>query len=143
MPGKHGIMKSGAVSINTRPAQKSLDQHSGPHHELARCWDDPSSPRFNNHRLRSCENSQVRFTYRDRRNGDRQNIAALSANEFIRRFLLHVLCPVVFNEFGTTASCPMASGSSEWPNVGCCWVSNRLNCVNRYHKRPNGPRQAT
>ncbi len=27
-PGKHGVMTSGAVSINTRAAQNSLDQHT-------------------------------------------------------------------------------------------------------------------
>jgi len=29
MLGKHGITKSGAIPINMRPAQKSLDQHTG------------------------------------------------------------------------------------------------------------------
>jgi len=29
MPGKHGIMKSGAISIDTRAEQKSLDQYRG------------------------------------------------------------------------------------------------------------------
>lgn len=44
-----------------------------------------------NHRLLSCEDGQVRFTYRDRRDGDRRKIATLPAGEFIGRFLKHVL----------------------------------------------------
>jgi hypothetical protein len=48
---------------------------------------------ISNHRLLSCDDGQVRFTYRDRSNGDRRKIASLSAEEFLRRFLLHVLPP--------------------------------------------------
>lgn len=44
-----------------------------------------------NHRLLSCEDGHVRFTYRDRRDGDCQKTAVLPADEFIRRFLQHVL----------------------------------------------------
>ncbi len=48
---------------------------------------------ISNHRLLSCDDGQVRFAYRDRSDGDRRKIASLSAEEFIRRFLLHVLPP--------------------------------------------------
>jgi hypothetical protein len=48
---------------------------------------------ISNHRLLSCDDGQVRFTYRDRSNGDRRKIASLLGKEFIRRFLLHVLPP--------------------------------------------------
>jgi hypothetical protein len=34
---------------------------------------------------------EVRFTYRDRADGDRRKVAALSTDEFIGRFLTHVL----------------------------------------------------
>jgi hypothetical protein len=44
-----------------------------------------------NHRLLSCRDGRVRFTYRDRTDGDRQKIATLPAGEFIGRFLKHVL----------------------------------------------------
>lgn len=44
-----------------------------------------------NHRLLSCGDGRVRFTYRDRRDGDRRKIAALPAEEFIGRFLKHIL----------------------------------------------------
>jgi hypothetical protein len=46
---------------------------------------------ISNHRLLACENGQVRFAYRDRADGDRKKIAALSVETFIGRFLLHVL----------------------------------------------------
>jgi hypothetical protein len=46
---------------------------------------------ISNHRLLSCEDGQVRFTYRDRRDADRQKITTLPAHKFIGRFLKHVL----------------------------------------------------
>jgi hypothetical protein len=46
---------------------------------------------ISNHRLLSCEDGQVRFTYRDRADGNRKKIAALPADQFIGRFLTHVL----------------------------------------------------
>jgi len=48
---------------------------------------------ISNHRVLSSDDGQVRFTYRDRSDGDRRKIAALPGEEFIRRFLLHVLPP--------------------------------------------------
>ena len=48
---------------------------------------------ISNHRLLSCRDGQVRFTYRDRADGDRQKIATLPSEEFIGRFLKHVLPP--------------------------------------------------
>jgi hypothetical protein len=46
---------------------------------------------ISNHRILDCRDGQVRFHYRDRRDGDRRKIARLPAEEFLRRFLLHVL----------------------------------------------------
>jgi Putative transposase/Transposase zinc-binding domain len=46
---------------------------------------------ISNHRLRSVENGQVSFAYRDRREGNTLKSIRLNAHEFIRRFLLHVL----------------------------------------------------
>ena len=48
---------------------------------------------ISNHRLLSCDNGQVRFTYRDRRDGDRQKVAVLPADQFLQRFVRHVLPP--------------------------------------------------
>jgi hypothetical protein len=46
---------------------------------------------ISNHRILDCRDGQVRFHYRDRRDGDRRKTARLPAEEFLRRFLTHVL----------------------------------------------------
>ena len=46
---------------------------------------------ISNNRLASMENGQVQFQWKDYRNGNRQGVLTLDADEFVRRFLLHVL----------------------------------------------------
>jgi predicted Zn-ribbon and HTH transcriptional regulator len=46
---------------------------------------------ISNNRLLDMENGQVRFQWKDYRHGDKVKTMTLSADEFIRRFLLHVL----------------------------------------------------
>jgi uncharacterized protein (UPF0212 family) len=46
---------------------------------------------ISNHRLLDGEGGQVRYRYRDRRDGDRLKTDLLPAEEFLRRFLQHVL----------------------------------------------------
>ena len=46
---------------------------------------------ISNHRIRSVNNGQVTFTYRDRDNGGTLLPCTLEVNEFIQRFLLHIL----------------------------------------------------
>ena len=46
---------------------------------------------ISNNRLLDIENDQVRFRWKDYRHGDKVKTMTLSADEFIRRFLLHVL----------------------------------------------------
>jgi predicted Zn-ribbon and HTH transcriptional regulator len=46
---------------------------------------------LSNQRLISCEDGVVRFHYRDRADGDQRKIAEVPADEFLRRFLRHVL----------------------------------------------------
>ena len=46
---------------------------------------------ISNYRLLDVSDGHVRFSYRDRKNGDVPATATLPAHEFIRRFLLHVL----------------------------------------------------
>ena len=46
---------------------------------------------LSNDRILSAHDGQVTFTYRDRKDGDRLKIKQLPVEEFIRRFLLHVL----------------------------------------------------
>jgi hypothetical protein len=44
-----------------------------------------------NDRLLDIQDEKVQFRWRDYRNGNRQKIMTVTAEEFIRRFLLHVL----------------------------------------------------
>jgi hypothetical protein len=46
---------------------------------------------ISNNRLVDMEDDQVRFQWKDYRHGDRVKTMSLSADEFIRRFLMHVL----------------------------------------------------
>ena len=46
---------------------------------------------LSNDRILKVENGEVTLSYRDRRDGDRKKTMTLDAQEFIRRFLLHVL----------------------------------------------------
>jgi len=46
---------------------------------------------ISNHRLVGIENGQVKFNWRDYRDNHQQKTMTLTADEFIRRFLLHVL----------------------------------------------------
>lgn len=46
---------------------------------------------ISNHRILSLDDGQVTFSYRDRRDGDRRKTMRLAAEEFISRFLKHVL----------------------------------------------------
>lgn len=46
---------------------------------------------ISNNRIKSIDNGEVVFTYRDRANNNELKEMVLSAREFIRRFLLHVL----------------------------------------------------
>ena len=46
---------------------------------------------ISNNRLLDIDNDQVRFQWKDYRDGGQGKTMTLSANEFIRRFLLHVL----------------------------------------------------
>jgi hypothetical protein len=62
---------------------------------------------ISNHRLLDCGNGQVRYTYRDRRDGDRQKVDQLPAEQFLQRFLRHVL-PDGFSRvrhYGLLANC--------------------------------------
>ena len=59
-----------------------------------------------NHRLLDLQGDQVRFTFRNRQQGDRSEIAQLDAHTFIQRFLMHVLPPgfVRIRHYGVLAN---------------------------------------
>lgn len=48
---------------------------------------------ISNHRIISCEEGQVTFTYKDYKDKSKEKVMVLSAEEFMRRFLLHILPP--------------------------------------------------
>ncbi len=62
---------------------------------------------ISNHRLLAIDNGQVRFLWRDSRHRNRRKTMTLAAEEFIRRFLLHVLPPDFHRvrHFGFLAGC--------------------------------------
>ena len=65
---------------------------------------------ISNNRLVSMDNGKVRFRWKDYRDGNRQKIMTLDANELIRRFLIHVL-PDGFHRiryFGFLGNCHRA-----------------------------------
>jgi hypothetical protein len=65
---------------------------------------------ISNNRLVSMDNGRVRFRWKDYRDGNCQKIMTLDANEFIRRFLIHVL-PDGFHRiryFGFLGNCHRA-----------------------------------
>jgi len=64
---------------------------AGPHQVLGYLARYTHRVAIANHRLRSIANDQVGFAYKDRKNGNARRIMTLNAEEFIRRFLLHVL----------------------------------------------------
>jgi len=65
---------------------------------------------ISNHRLLSIDEGKVRFRWKDYRHGNQQKSMTLDADEFIRRFLIHVL-PSGFQRiryFGFLGSCHRA-----------------------------------
>ena len=62
---------------------------------------------ISNHRILACKDGQVHYHYRDRRDGNRLKTDSLPAEEFLRRFLQHVL-PDRFlriRHYGLLANC--------------------------------------
>ena len=48
---------------------------------------------ISNHRILDIKNDKVSFKWRDYKDGNKEKVMALTADEFIRRFLLHILPP--------------------------------------------------
>ena len=79
-----GLYKEDWVVYSKKPfarPEKVLDYLGRYTHRIA----------ISNDRIRSVKDGMVTFTYRDRKDGNLKKEATLSADEFIRRFLLHVL----------------------------------------------------
>jgi len=52
---------------------------------------------ISNNRILSAEDGEVKFKWRDYRDKEKEKVMTLTANEFIRRFIMHIL-PSVFNK---------------------------------------------
>jgi hypothetical protein len=65
---------------------------------------------ISNRRLQSLDNDQVRFQYKDYRDGAKSKVMTLSAEEFIRRWLQHVVPPKFqrIRYYGLLANCHRA-----------------------------------
>ena len=61
---------------------------------------------ISNHRLKSIENRKVSFSYKDYAHGSTQKLMTLEAEEFLRRFCLHILPPrfMKIRHYGILAS---------------------------------------
>ena len=112
LEGLTGAFKRGDVKLAGSTAQLALAEHlavfinqlysdnwvvyakppfAGPKQVLSYLGRYTHRIAISNHRLVSLNNDKVRFRYRDYRRGNRNKIMTLSAGEFIRRFLLHIL----------------------------------------------------
>ena len=103
---------------------------------------------ISNHRLVAFENDRVSFRWRDYAHGGKKKVMTVSAHEFLRRFLLHVLPGglVRIRHFGLFANrrtkccartLPLVTGLAEpasirpshpacdaQPAPASCWLSN-------------------
>jgi hypothetical protein len=77
----------------------------GPEHVLRYLGRYTHRVAISNHRLVALEGNQVTFRWRDSAHGNQQRLTTLAVEEFLRRFLLHVLPPgfVRIRHFGFLA----------------------------------------
>jgi hypothetical protein len=77
----------------------------GPEHVLRYLGHYTHRVAISNHRLVALESNQVTFRWRDSAHGNQQRLMTLAVEEFLRRFLLHVLPPgfVRIRHFGFLA----------------------------------------
>jgi hypothetical protein len=81
---------------------------------------------ISNNRMLSMDNGKVGFRWKDYRDDNRQKIMTLDANEFIRRFLIHVL-PDGFTASATLASLAIAIARGNSSAAGNCSGWHRPN----------------
>jgi hypothetical protein len=77
--------------VYAKPPPELLSKGAGPEQVLAYIARYTHRLAISNDRLIGIDDGKVRFRWKDYRNGNRPKTMALTANEFIRRFLLHVL----------------------------------------------------
>jgi hypothetical protein len=117
---------------------------------------------ISNHRLVQLRDGQISFLWRDYRHGGKQKVMTISAHEFLRRFLLHVLPAglVRIRHFGlfanrkrgaTLARCrsllgaaagtdPLPTPQPRCPSCsGIMLIVERLSCAQLYFRTPVQP----
>jgi hypothetical protein len=82
----------------------------GPQHVLEYLGRYTHRVAISNRRLLALEEGQVSFAWKDYRDGQRQKVMTISAEEFIRRFLQHALPPGLqrIRYYGFLANCHRA-----------------------------------
>ena len=83
---------------------------------------------ISNHRLVAFENDRVSFRWRDYAHGGKKKVMTVSADEFLRRFLLHV-CPKDWSASATSASSQTEEGKTAIAR--CRELLGALACPNR------------
>ena len=85
---------------------------------------------LSNERLLDVKDGQVTFQWKDYRAQGREKsrVMTLDSDEFIRRFLIHVL-PRGFQRIRFFSACSqIAIAKRGWPNAGVCWPFPYWNC---------------
>ena len=126
----------------------------GPEHALRYLGNYTHRVAISNHRLVALTNEDVTFRWRDSAHGNKKRLMTLSVDEFLRRFLLHLLPRgfVRIRNFGFLANrqraqpvaalLPLTSGSREHPSyirspfTRPCSPTLEVSRVRRHHACP-------
>jgi hypothetical protein len=105
----------------------------GPHHVLGYLARYTHRVAITNHRLLAFQHDQVTFRWRDYAHGNKNRKMTLSAEEFLRRFLLHVLPRgfVRIRSFGFLANRSRIKGFSPYIFFGRCRPMGSLGFVGK------------
>jgi len=90
----------------------------GPEHVLRYLGRYTHRVAISNHRLISFSDGKVTFRWRDSAHNNEQKLMTLSLDEFLRRFLLHLLPEgfVRIRNFGILANCKRATPLATFPS---------------------------
>ncbi len=92
----------------------------GPEHVLRYLGAYTHRVAISNHRLVALADGNVTFRWRDSAHGNKKRLMTLPVDEFLRRFLLHLL-PPGFVRIRTSASSPIAAAPICCPSASSYW----------------------
>src|SRR5450755_1697928 len=107
----------------------------GPHHVLGYLARYTHRVAITNHRLVALEHDQVTFRWKDYAHGNKKRMMTLGSQEFLRRFLLHVLPRGFVRIRFFSGSWPIAGAPLSYPSVSACSPTSRC----RTHPQPPLP----